>query len=302
VVKLLLERGSTVDLVDALGWTALHWACQREDSDVARLLLEAGAAADIKDALEQTPLYIACSQGGSLSLVELLLQFTAAVDGRSGRLMLTPLMVSVMSEGRDRLAIAKLLISRGADIQLKSSEGWTALHMAARLGHLDVAEQLLDVGASVNCGCDRHNETPLFEVLKIASWMDSDEKSLHTFELLVARGADVNWRNRTGETPLHSACLRKLKIIPLLLRQGADLNAADENGETPLHFLQLAYGANYTAEEVDEAARMLLDGGADLDATSELGVTPFLGAVISRSRGMSQLLLDHQMDQLPDYE
>ena len=45
------------------------------------------------------------------------------------------------------LAVAKVLIDAGAVVNKSCEHGWTALHMAACWGHLDVARLLVDNGA-----------------------------------------------------------------------------------------------------------------------------------------------------------
>ena len=52
---------------------------------------------------------------------------------------------------------------------------------------------------------------------------------------LLARGANANFRNRSGETPLtFSAAWNQLDLLRLLLSHGADPNIADRTGGTAL--------------------------------------------------------------------
>lgn len=73
--------------------------------------------------------------------------------------------------------------------------------------------------------------------------------------LLLARGADVNSRTKSGTTPLHTAVLYgRLEIAEFLLDKGADINAKSASGATPL---SIANAANY-----QRIAKMLRNRGA----------------------------------------
>ena len=71
-VRLLLDRGAAIDLVDDYGYTALSIASQEGHEAVVRLLLDRGAAIDLVDDYGYTALSIA-SQEGHEAVVRLLL-------------------------------------------------------------------------------------------------------------------------------------------------------------------------------------------------------------------------------------
>ena len=88
---------------------------------------------------------------------------------------------------------------------------------------------------------------------------------------LLAAGADVNARNRSGLTPLHLAASSNENpaVIGLLLEAGANLEARDDEGRTPLHRAVLW---NHQNPAVIEA---LLDAGANAAARNAAGQTPW---------------------------
>jgi ankyrin repeat protein len=53
---------------------------------------------------------------------------------------------------------------------------------------------------------------------------------------LISKGANVNEKDRKGETALHGLALNgKIDLIRILLDNGAQVNAATNEGVTPLH-------------------------------------------------------------------
>ena len=57
-------------------------------------------------------------------------------------------------------AVARVLLDRGATVDLRDCDGRSALHDAARYGHADVADMLLAAGAAANAA-DKRGRTPM---------------------------------------------------------------------------------------------------------------------------------------------
>lgn len=55
--------------------------------------------------------------------------------------------------------LARELVAKGADVRVKSNNGFTALHRAAEKGHADMVTFLLKAGADPGA-CTRENLTP----------------------------------------------------------------------------------------------------------------------------------------------
>ena len=93
----------------------------------------------------RTALIRRTQHGGFLSVVELLLQKGARVDGiGSGHEIGTPLHAAA-SGGHD--PVLSLLLSRKADTESTDLGSATALHFAAASGHLSTVQLLLLAGA-----------------------------------------------------------------------------------------------------------------------------------------------------------
>jgi serine/threonine-protein phosphatase 6 regulatory ankyrin repeat subunit B len=86
---------------------------------------------------------------------------------------------------------------------------------------------------------------------------------------LISHNADVNIKNKNGETPLHYSIYgnsSKNKIRSLLIKCGANTNSTNKYRETPLH-----YAATYGKMDV---AKLLLSHGAKVNARTGSGETP----------------------------
>lgn len=142
-VSSLLRLGAAVDCRDALGHTALHWACGRASAEVALKLVETGAPVDARDEVGNTALHMAVASG-SLPLVKALLDRGADVNVENA--MHDRPLHWVAAFG-DNVAIAKLLLSAKADALARNHKLHTAYQTALMQGHTKVAEFLRVAGA-----------------------------------------------------------------------------------------------------------------------------------------------------------
>ena len=203
----------------------------------------------------------------------------------------TPLMhAGVYSDA----AMVKLLLDHGADVNLASPDGATALIRAA--GDFAKVELLLARGAKVDAR-SKMGRTPLL----IAAAFPGNVK---TVKLLLARGAKINDQDQFGDTCLTSASKRgDAEMVQALLEAGADVSAgaswpgqapliwAVEEGNLPTVACLLEHGAGKVRPHLDIAlssaaqrgslatVRMLLEHGANPNTPSPIAAyTPLMWA------------------------
>ena len=98
---------------------------------------------------------------------------------------------------RGHLAICRLLIDKGAQVEAKDSGGHTPLHQAARQGHVEIVRLLCDRGADIEA---RDND----------GWRPLHYAAINGHisvvkELIEERNAEINARVKYGNTALRYA-------------------------------------------------------------------------------------------------
>ena len=178
----------------------------------------------------------------------------------------------------------RLLISEGADVNMKDSEGMTPLMHATGASAPDIVALLIEEGAEVNVKSD-HDNTALF----IASKFSSNPEIV---QLLLEKGAEVNAKDSEGLTSLMVAVKNPSnpQIVELLLEKGADVEARNKYGWTPLMIASSKSPSHVIAQ-------MLLENGAKLEARNNIGSTPLMiAATFASAPEVVRLLIEKGAD------
>ena len=97
-------------------------------------------------------------------------------------------------------------------------------------------------------------------------------------EFLLKNGANPNFVDTKGKTPLMYAALTSFEILEILLKYGADPNISDFEGRTPLML------ASLDSDAEDGIVETLLEYGADPDKQDDKGYTALIWTVNDTDR------------------
>ena len=301
LVSTLLREAVDVNVPEADGTTALHWATHREDLETIDRLIRAGAKVDARNRYGATPLALAC-ENGNAAVVERLLKGgadpnSAGADGET----------ALMTAARTGDAGAvRVLLAHGADVRaIETWRGQTALMWAASENNAEVARVLIDAGADLNAR-SRGGFTPLLFAVRGGH--------VETVDVLAKAGADLETTLPDGMGPVVLAVVNAhYQLAARLLEYGADPKAANQ-GWTALHQLVWTRRPNRGYANPGPAATGTLDGldlvaklvahGADPNARqtkeprdgyrnllNRIGATPFLLAAKSADVELMRALL-----------
>jgi len=124
--------------------------------------------------------------------------------------------------------VVRRKLGDGVEIDDRTDDGYTPLHLAAYFGRLEVARLLLERGADPNAVAQNESRvTPLHSAI---SGHHRDVAGV-----LLAFGASTNVVQHGGWTPLHSAAHDGDEAtVDLLLLRGADPTRPADDGRTPI--------------------------------------------------------------------
>ena len=178
----------------------------------------------------------------------------------------------------------KILLERGAKVDVKDPDGERALSLATANGHADIVEMLLKKGANPNTPNEK-GETPIFQACAAGK--------LECIKLLLDKHADVKHARGTDDmTPLDAASQSGYtEIVKILIDHGASVTRAtnspdgQENKYTPLHYA--AEGGHLAI------CNILLDHGAKINARAANGNEPIhLAATWRGNDSVLRLLME----------
>jgi ankyrin repeat protein len=215
----------------------------------------------------------------------------------------------------DRLEIAGLLLTAGANAAAKDRYGVTALYLAAVNGNADMIRRLLDAGVDSNTA-DPGGETALMTAARTGA--------VAAMRLLLDRGARVDAREPEFQQTALMIAVREHHgpAVDLLLKAGASVDAQTRKGPTPA-FVPPCKGTGCGSEGVGinrgglpdrgrraevrggmtpllyaardgriDAARLLVAAKADLELGDGSGIRPLLMASLNGQHAVARLLVE----------
>jgi len=252
-VRALVAQKANVNLPEADGMTALHWAVRANDLPTVQLLIRAGANVNAASRYGMTPLLFA-AQNGVPAVVAALVKAGANPNAGmpEGE---TPLMAAARTGSADSI---KLLVETGAKIDAKEQwQGQTALMWAASQNNATAVKTLIALGADKN------------ERSKLLSFPEFKWETSGMVVTVLPRG---------GWTPLmYAARDGAADAVGALADSKADLNATDPDGTTALMYAII--NAHF------DTAAVLIEKGADPNVADSTGTTALYSAVDMHTMG-----------------
>lgn len=229
-----------------------------------------------------TPLEWAVEPGHE-GVVRLLLKNRAKINCTRLGKVCSPALRMAATHGH--VGIAQLLLKSNAYVN-SIEQSWypTPLVAASANGHEGMVRLLLQAGAHVN----PELESGVLGHESALGWASSRG---HTsiVQLLLENEADIESKNRSGQTPLISASKKGYElIIRLLLENGADINCKNDIGQSAL--MQASCRGH------ESTVRLLLENGADIDSQNDDNSTALMEASYRGHESTVRLLLKNGAD------
>ncbi len=225
-VQQLLRDGADVNEAQGDGMTALHWAAETGNNDLAGMLIYAGSHLDAGTRIGQyTPLHIAGRQGHA-EIVQSLINAGANIEAPTTNSGAQPIHLAAASGNADAVAA---LIDGGANIEARETRwGQTPLIFAASANRIATLRVLLAAGADYSVTSSFRDTAKMEQADRAA------ERRISEFlaEFKEKEGGGPNWQPQPSQVQAAIEASREIqRKWPNVPDPSCDDYTTEENGE-----------------------------------------------------------------------
>ncbi|MBW5411152.1 hypothetical protein E6A50_12345, partial [Brachyspira hampsonii] len=136
-----------------------------------------------------------------------------------------------LAAARNDKEMVKFLVEKGADINLEDGYGYTPLMKAIDYYNIGLAKNIIDLKPDLNAVCSATGDTPLTYLVNAKKYGGGADLCYY----MIKNGADINKKNKEGNTPLMiAAASYNYGIVGVLVNMGADYNIKNKEGQTAI--------------------------------------------------------------------
>jgi len=297
-VRQLLQSGEDVNVAQGDGMTALHWAGEVGDSEMADMLIHAGANIEAITRLgDFTPLHIA-AEAGNGPVVTALLQAGANPEARTSVGGSQPIHSAAEAGSVDAVAA---LLDHGADPNARQ-EAWgqTPLIFAASKNRVEALQLLLNRGADPWLASNVLDLSRRAKQDKVAGAVRS-----RVLDMFRETSSDpILWNPDPAQVQAAVRSAREFEGLEAYdPSERTDWEQAQRDGIVPSYADRVGYMGGLTPllhavrEGHEEATRVLVDAGANVNQVSDGDYTsPLLMAMVNGHYDLGLELLAHGAD------
>lgn len=148
------------------------------------------------------------------------------------------------------------ILSKRINLNDENAYGYLPLYVATSSNNIKIIDQFIKHGANINQKNSVTKDTCLLDV-----------ESLEIAQFLIDKGAEINYQDYIGATPLHHFTGVNLDIMKLLIQHGADVNKIDDDGKAPI--------SRAVMFDHYESFKLLVNSGAELNVIDKHGANLF---------------------------
>jgi len=238
-VQALLDGHANVNITSADNTTALLVAVMNEHNTLAKYLLDHGADPNLADNKGRAPLYAAIDMRN-------LEWSTRPAPAEKDKMDDLELVQALLDHGADtNQRLTKKLPLRGQpsfDGRWADQTGATPFWRAAQSDDVTVMKMLIDHKADPTIASTDHT-TPLMMAAGVG-WSDGQSHgnisdAPAAIQICLDHGAEMNAQNDEGNTALHGASFRgAANVVELLAAKGARLDLKNKEGRMPINMAE----------------------------------------------------------------